>query len=108
VLIGLAAIAKQVNELFRVRMAKHVLPTRLEEGLALFERNRLIGVPQVTEEDLRKWNQQTEADIRKYADESHAARFRFIGYRDQPNSFTTYRLEAKLNFLNEMLEQLRD
>src|SRR5688572_16503416 len=49
VLIGLAAIASQVNELFHLRMAKHVLALRLQEGQALFDKSRLMGPPQVSE-----------------------------------------------------------
>jgi hypothetical protein len=107
ILIGLAAIVSQVNELFRLRMAKHVLPLRLEEGQALFDKTRQAGPPQVSQEDLRHWNNLTEENLRQYEDELHVARFRFVGYRDHPGDFTTYRLEAKLNFLNEHLEQLR-
>lgn len=108
VLIGIMGIKHQVGHLMRVAMAKKVLPLRLEEGQALFDDIRQSRVPQVTEEELRNWNELTENNLRQYVDELHVARFRFAGHEDVPYSFTTYRLEAKLRFLDALLEQLKD
>ena len=73
----------------------------------MFDKTRLPGNPQVTEQDLQTWNDLTEQNLRKHVDELHVARFRFAGHADQPGSFTTYRLREKLAFLDALLEQLK-
>jgi hypothetical protein len=107
ILIGITAVYGLAKEEFNLRRAKHLLALKLEQGQALFDKTRLPGDPQVSVEDLQKWNDLTEQDLRKHVDEAHVARFRFAGFRDQPESFTTYRLEAKLVFLDELLKQLK-
>ena len=107
ILIGIAAIYGLAKEEFNIRRAKHLLALRLEEGQALFDKTRLMGPPQVSEDDLHEWNELTEKILRKYVDELHVARFRFAGFKDAPGSFTTYRLEARLVFLDELLKQLK-
>jgi hypothetical protein len=105
-LIGLGAIIRMVKQSFRIAIAQKLLALRLEEGQTLFEKTRLMGT-QVSEQALHDWNSLTEDNLKKYRGEHDVARFRFAGYKDVVGSFTTYRLEAKLNFLNELLEQLK-
>jgi len=107
ILIGIAAIYGLAKDEFNLRRAKHLLALRLEEGQVLYDKVRMTGTTYVAEAALNSWNELTETNLRKYVDELHVARFRFAGFKDEAGRFNTYRLEAKMVFLDELLKQLK-
>lgn len=108
VLIGLAAIVSQVNDLFRLRMASVKLPILFEEGQALLSKVQVNGATEEDEVALKEWNTLVEAKLRQYLDERRVAQLRFAGQEDTMERYSAYRLYRKLEFLDGLLAGLND